>query len=120
MTEKDRKKYPFATDILDIMDKYKDDDLLENLEMYVLDSLTYAADIFNKQLLLGEVSLFPPHEFDDWTDDEKLVLFDRWRVIDDMVALSKLGKIQKIMAKDTEEDLEEEDPNTNNGEGMVN
>lgn len=114
IADEQRKKYPFAADIMDIIDKYKDEELLENLESYALDIMSESADMLNKQLLLGTVGLYGPSEWDDWTDEEKLEMFDRWDIIEKMIALSKLGLYKKQNDGD-----DEEDPNQNNGKGMV-
>jgi len=117
LTEEQEKEYPFSKDIIEIFNTYSGDELLDSLEAYVMDACSYSAEALNKQLLLGTVCLYGPEEFDDWTDEEKLALFDRWAIVDKLVALSKYELISKQL--DEEEEEEKEDPNRNNGKGMI-
>ena len=93
LTDELKSEHPFAYDIIKILKETNEEDLLEALDYYVSDILSYSADLLNKEILLGEVALYPPNEWDDWTDDEKLALFDRWDVINRLVALSRVGII---------------------------
>ena len=118
MTEEQEKKYPFAKDVVEILNSYEDEELLENLEDYVMEACSYSAEMLNKEILLGEISLMSPSEWDDWTDDEKIRLFDRWDIVDRLIALSKVEML-RTQEKEEEEEDSEEDPNKNNGKGMV-
>lgn len=117
LTEEQKKEHVFAADIIEIFNKYKDEELLENLDDYVSEACSFSAETLNKQLLLGTVYLLGPEEFDDWTDEEKLVMFDRWDIVNKLIALSKIEFIN-LRNKETDDD-EEEDPSQNNGKGMI-
>jgi len=114
LTREQGETYPFAADIINIFNSYSGEELLENLEEYVLEGYSISAETFNKEILLGTISLLSPDEWDDWSDEEKIKLFDRWSIIDRLVALSKLGLLEK------KEEPTDEDPKNNNGKGMVN
>jgi len=115
LTDEQKEKHVFASDIIELFNKYEDEDLLENIDDYVGEACSLSAETLNKQLLLGTVCLYGPNEWDDWTDEEKLLLFDRWDIIDKLVALSKIEFLN--LHKNDDED--EEDPDTNNGKGMI-
>lgn len=117
LTEEQEKEYPLSKDVIDIFNTYSGEELLDNLEAYVMEACSYSAEALNKQLLLGTVCLYGPEDFDDWTDEEKLTLFDRWAIIDKLVALSKYELLMNKV--EDEEEEEKEDPNRNNGKGMI-
>ena len=119
LTEEQEKEHPFAKELIELFNKYSGDELLESLDAYVLEVCSYSADMLNKQVLLGETALYGPDEWDDWTKEEKLKLFDRWDIINRIVALSKAEMLMKKLENEDDEAEEREDPNRNNGKGMV-
>ena len=109
LTEEQEKEYIFAKDIIELINKYKGEELLKNIDAYICESMEYAAELFAKEILLGHTSLVSPDEWDDWTEKEKEELFNRWGVIDKLVYYSKL-KLQK----------EEKEDDYNYGGGLIN
>lgn len=116
-TEEQLKKYPFAKELIEIFSKYSGEELLECLDDYCMGCIEYADDTICKALLLGDISLPEPNDYDDWTREEKIRLFDRWDIVNKLVIYSSIGKLKQV---DSEDEVEEIDPTMNNGEGMVN
>ena len=113
-TEEQLKKYTFAKELIEIFNKYSGEELLECLDNYCMGCMEYADDTICKALLLGDINIPEPTDYDDWTDEEKLRLFDRWDIVNKLVIYSSVGKL-----REEDDDDDEEDPTMNNGEGMV-
>ena len=114
LTPEQEKKYVLSRDIISILNKHKGDEMLDLLEGYLVNMLEETAELFSRELLLGHISVPSPTEWDDWTDEEKLILFDRQDINQKIVTLSQ----EKMTA------VEEEEKSLNElypvGEGVIN
>ena len=62
LTEEQKQQHPFVAEIVDIFNNCTEEELLDAIDNYILEIMTYSADLMNKELLLGNVSLYPPFE----------------------------------------------------------
>ena len=113
LTPEQERKYVLAKAIINLWNKYTGEARLEALEKYLIELMEDTADLFSRELLLGHVSLCSPTEWDDWTDEEKSILFDRQDVVQKMVLLSKTKTTPVEEERSLEEMFEV-------GEGLVN
>ena len=122
LTDEQKEKYSYLQDLLNLIEgldkKMTLEEKLRTVEDYLEFCEEYALERYIKGVLLGTNEIPLPEEFEDWTDKEKLQLFDRWSLINRMHTLSIADFVAgKIKSEPEEED--EPDPEKNNGQGLI-
>lgn len=121
LTDEQKEKYPYIQDLLNMIEKLDKrlslEDKLRTIEDYLEFCEDYAVEKYVKGVLMGTNEIPLPTELEYWDDKEKLKLFDRWEIINRMHALSLFEALNAKEEQDEEETIE--DPEKNNGKGLV-
>ena len=123
LTDEQKEKYPYIQDLLNLIEKLNKkmtlDEKLRQIEDYLEFCEEFAVERYVKGVLLGTNEIPTPTEMDYWSDEEKLKLFDRWDTINKLHALSLFELVKGQFEEDDEDEEPAEDPEKNNGKGLV-
>lgn len=122
LTDEQKEKYPYIQDLLNLIEKFDKrmtlDEKLRTIEDYLEFCEEFAVERYVKGVLLGTNEIPIPTEMDYWSNEEKLKLFDRWDTINKLHALS-LFELVKSQFEEDEDEESADDPEKNNGKGLV-